>query len=186
MSRKTFRSELYVDYKANRSASPDEFKGQVDLVKEVLDALNVPHLGVEGFEADDVIATLATEAEQADFDVLICTGDRDAFQLVSDRVTVLYPRKGVSDLARMTPTAVEERYFVAPDRYPRAGRPGRGDQRQPPRYPRRRTQDRGEVADHLRRARQPDHPRRRAQGQGRGGPSRSGSTPSASTGRSTP
>ena len=90
----------------------------MDLVKEVLDALNVPHLGVEGFEADDVIATLATEAEQADFDVLICTGDRDAFQLVSDRVTVLYPRKGVSDLARMTPSAVEERYFVAPGRYP--------------------------------------------------------------------
>ncbi|HEY5785813.1 MAG TPA: DNA polymerase I [Microlunatus sp.] len=118
VSRKTFRSELYVDYKANRSASPDEFKGQVDLVKEVLDALNVPHLGVEGFEADDVIATLATEAEEADYDVLICTGDRDAFQLVSDRVTVLYPRKGVSDLARMTPSAVEERYFVAPGRYP--------------------------------------------------------------------
>ena len=118
VSRKTFRSELYVEYKANRSASPDEFKGQVDLVKEVLDALNIPHLGVEGFEADDVIATLATEAEQADYDVLICTGDRDAFQLVSDRVTVLYPRKGVSDLARMTPSAVEERYFVAPVRYP--------------------------------------------------------------------
>ena len=118
VSRKTFRSELYVEYKANRSTSPDEFKGQVDLVKEVLDALNVPHLGVEGYEADDVIATLATEAEQAGYDVLICTGDRDAFQLVSDRVTVLYPRKGVSDLARMTPTAVEERYFVAPGRYP--------------------------------------------------------------------
>ena len=117
VSRKTFRSQLYVDYKANRSASPDEFKGQVDLVKEVLDALNVPHLGVEGFEADDVIATLATEAQEADYDVLICTGDRDAFQLVSERVTVLYPRKGVSDLARMTPAAVEERYFVAPDAF---------------------------------------------------------------------
>ena len=118
VSRQTFRSELYAEYKANRSTSPDEFKGQVDLVKEVLDALNVPHLGVEGYEADDVIATLASEAEQAGYDVLICTGDRDAFQLVSDRVTVLYPRKGVSDLARMTPEAVEERYFVAPARYP--------------------------------------------------------------------
>ena len=118
VSRKTFRSELYGEYKANRSTSPDEFKGQVDLVKEVLDALNIPHLGIEGFEADDVIATLATRAEEADFDVLICTGDRDAFQLVSDRVTVLYPRKGVSDLARMTPGAVEERYFVTPARYP--------------------------------------------------------------------
>jgi DNA polymerase-1 len=118
VSRTTFRSELFVEYKANRSTSPDEFKGQVDLVKEVLTALNVPHLGVEGFEADDVIATLATQAEQAGFDVLICTGDRDAFQLVSDHVTVLYPRKGVSDLARMTPTAVEDRYFVRPERYP--------------------------------------------------------------------
>ncbi|MDN5762733.1 MAG: DNA polymerase I [Microlunatus sp.] len=118
VSRKTFRSELYVEYKANRSASPDEFKGQVDLVKEVLNALNVPHLGLAGFEADDVIATLASEAERAGYDVLICTGDRDAFQLVSDRVTVLYPRKGVSDLARMTPTAVEERYLVSPARYP--------------------------------------------------------------------
>ena len=118
VSRKTFRSEIYTEYKANRSTSPDEFKGQVDLVKEVLDALNVPHVAVDGYEADDVIATLATQAEAADFDVLICTGDRDAFQLVSDRVTVLYPRRGVSDLARMNPAAVEERYFVPPTRYP--------------------------------------------------------------------
>ena len=67
VSRKTFRSEIYTEYKANRSTSPDEFKGQVDLVKEVLDALNVPHVAVDGYEADDVIATLATQAEAADF-----------------------------------------------------------------------------------------------------------------------
>ena len=115
VSRKTFRSELYVEYKANRSASPDEFKGQVDLVKEVLDALNIAApRGRRGSRPTTSSRTLATEAEQADFDVLICTGDRDAFQLVSDRVTVLYPRKGVSDLARMTPAAVEETLLRRP------------------------------------------------------------------------
>ena len=118
VSRQTFRSEIYSEYKANRSTTPDEFRGQLDLIKEVLKALNIPYLEKEGFEADDVIATMATRAEAADFDVLICTGDRDEFQLVSDAVTVLYPRKGVSDLARMTPKAVEERYFATPARYP--------------------------------------------------------------------
>ncbi|OYO24685.1 DNA polymerase I [Enemella dayhoffiae] len=118
VSRKTFRSEVYADYKANRSASPDEFKGQVQLVKEVLDALNITHVEVEGYEADDIIATLATTAPEQGVDVLICTGDRDAMQLVTEHVTVLYPRKGVSDLARMTPDAVQEKYLVAPARYP--------------------------------------------------------------------
>ena len=118
VSRQTFRSEVYSEYKANRSKSPDEFRGQVDLIKEVLNALNILYLEKEGFEADDVIGTLTTQAEADGYDVLICTGDRDAFQLVSDRVTVLYPRKGVSDLARMTPTTVEEKYFSTPVRYP--------------------------------------------------------------------
>ncbi len=118
VSRQTFRAELFPAYKGNRSASPPEFSGQVALVKEVLDALNVVHLELDGYEADDIIATLATEAVDDGLDVLIVTGDRDALQLVSDHVTVLYPRKGVSDLARMTPTAVEEKYFVTPDRYP--------------------------------------------------------------------
>jgi DNA polymerase-1 len=118
VSRQTFRSELYSEYKANRSATPDEFKGQVDLVREVLKALNIPYVQKPGFEADDVIGTLATQAEAQGFDVLICTGDRDAFQLVTDNVTVLYPRKGVSDLARMTPATVEEKYFATPAMYP--------------------------------------------------------------------
>jgi DNA polymerase I len=118
VSRHTFRSEIYSEYKANRSTTPDEFRGQLDLVKEVLKALNIPYVEKEGFEADDVIGTLATQAEAAGYEVLICTGDRDAFQLVSEKVTVLYPRKGVSDLARMTPKAVEERYFATPARYP--------------------------------------------------------------------
>jgi DNA polymerase I len=118
VSRQTFRSELYADYKANRSASPDDFKGQVALVKEVLTALRVPALEAEGYEADDVIATVTSRAAREGFDVLICTGDRDALQLVSDRVTVLYPRKGVSDLARMTPEAVRDKYGLSPEQYP--------------------------------------------------------------------
>jgi DNA polymerase-1 len=118
VSRHTFRSEIYSEYKANRTTTPDEFRGQLDLVKEVLKALNIPYVEKEGFEADDVIATLATRADVGGYEVLICTGDRDVFQLVSDNVTVLYPRKGVSDLARMTPKAVEERYFLTPARYP--------------------------------------------------------------------
>jgi DNA polymerase-1 len=118
VSRHTFRSEIYSEYKANRTTTPDEFRGQLDLVKEVLKVLNIAYVEKEGFEADDVIGTLATRAEAAGYDVLICTGDRDAFQLVTDNVTVLYPRKGVSDLARMTPKAVEERYFASPARYP--------------------------------------------------------------------
>jgi DNA polymerase-1 len=118
VSRQTFRLQEYAEYKANRSSSPPEFGGQVSLVKEVLDALRVVSIEKDGFEADDVIATLATEAAREGLDVLICTGDRDAFQLVSDQVTVLYPRRGVSDLARMTPDAIEERYGVGPQRYP--------------------------------------------------------------------
>ncbi|HEY5822560.1 MAG TPA: DNA polymerase I [Propionibacteriaceae bacterium] len=118
VSRQTFRAEMYPDYKANRSKTPDEFKGQLDLVKEVLKALNISFVEKEGWEADDVIGTLATQAEAAGWEVLICTGDRDAFQLVTNNVTVLYPRKGVSDLARMTPAAVEEKYFATPARYP--------------------------------------------------------------------
>ena len=118
VSRHTFRSEIYSEYKANRTTTPDEFRGQLDLVKEVLKALNIRYVEKEGYEADDVIGTLATRAEAASFDVFDFTGDRDIFQLVSDSVTVLYPRKGVSDLARMTPKAVEERYFATPGRYP--------------------------------------------------------------------
>ncbi len=121
VSRQTFRAEEYADYKANRSASPTEFKGQVSLIEEVLDALNIPFLKKDGFEADDIIATLVTRA-LADGsgidDVLILTGDRDSLQLVTERSTVLYPMRGVSDLARMTPEAVETKYGVPPARYP--------------------------------------------------------------------
>ncbi|NUT32318.1 MAG: DNA polymerase I [Hamadaea sp.] len=117
VSRQSFRTEQYAEYKAGRSETPEQFKGQVSLVHEVLDALKIRHVQMEGFEADDIIATMARQAREAGIDVLICTGDRDAFQLVNDHVTVLYPRKGVSDLARMDPGAIRERYGVGPERY---------------------------------------------------------------------
>ncbi|WP_413642852.1 DNA polymerase I [Mycobacterium sp. RTGN5] len=118
VSRQTFRSERYPEYKANRSATPDEFRGQIDITKEVLAALGITVLAEPGFEADDIIATLATQAEQEGYRVLIVTGDRDALQLVSPDVTVLYPRKGVSDLTRFTPDAVVEKYGLTPTQYP--------------------------------------------------------------------
>ncbi|GAA4887843.1 DNA polymerase I [Saccharopolyspora cebuensis] len=118
VSRKTFRAETFADYKANRGATPDEFRGQVSLIQDVLGALNIPVLSKEGFEADDVIATLTTQATGSDFTVAICTGDRDALQLVTDAVTVLYPTKGVSELTRFTPEAVHDKYGLSPEQYP--------------------------------------------------------------------
>ncbi|MET8678009.1 DNA polymerase I [Streptomyces sp. NPDC004647] len=118
VSRKTWRSAEFAEYKANRSKAPDEFKGQVELIGELLDTMNVTRFAVEGYEADDVIATLAGQAEDAGFEVLIVTGDRDAFQLVSEHVTVLYPTKGVSELTRFTPAKVEEKYGLTPQQYP--------------------------------------------------------------------
>ncbi|MCT9009756.1 DNA polymerase I [Streptomyces sp. NPDC054766] len=118
VSRKTWRSEEFTEYKANRSKTPDEFKGQVELIGEVLDAMHAQRFAVDGFEADDIIATLATEAEAEGFDVLIVTGDRDSFQLVSEHTTVLYPTKGVSELTRFTPEKVFEKYGLTPAQYP--------------------------------------------------------------------
>jgi DNA polymerase I len=118
LGRQTFRSEEFPAYKATRSATPDAFKGQVSLIQEVLAALAVQVVTAEGFEADDVIATLTDQAEREGYAVAIITGDRDAFQLVSDAVTVLYPKRGVSELDRMTPAAVEARYGLTPRQYP--------------------------------------------------------------------
>ena len=117
VNRNTFRRERFPDYKANRAATPVEFKGQTELITEVLDVLGIRHAAVEGFEADDVIATWATAAATAGARVEILTGDRDSLQLVTDRISVLYPRKGVSDLVLMTPDAVFEKYGVRPDQY---------------------------------------------------------------------
>ena len=118
VSRKTFRSDAYAEYKAGRSETPSDFRGQVELIREVLDALRIPVLTAEGYEADDVIATITTRAAAAGAQVLICTGDRDALQLVTPAVTVLYPRKGVSDLTRFTPQEVQAKYDLSPAQYP--------------------------------------------------------------------
>ncbi|AUG76601.1 DNA polymerase I [Kitasatospora sp. MMS16-BH015] len=118
LSRKTFRSEEFPDYKANRAKTPDEFKSQIGLIGELLDAMKIPRMSLEGFEADDIIATLATAASAQGFEVLIVTGDRDSLQLVSENVTVLYPTKGVSELTRYTPEKVAEKYGVTPTQYP--------------------------------------------------------------------
>ena len=112
------RTALYPEYKAQRAAPPEPFRGQIDLIADLMQALRVPVFRREGSEADDLIATLTTQAEAAGYEVAIVTGDRDALQLVTDRVTVLYPRKGVQDLTRFTPAAVEEKYDLTPRQYP--------------------------------------------------------------------
>ncbi|WP_435741485.1 DNA polymerase I [Nocardioides sp. SYSU DS0663] len=118
VSRQTFRMEEYAEYKAKRAKTPGEFSSQLPLIEEVLEALRIPFLKKEGYEADDIIATLTTRALEQGMEVLILTGDRDSLQLVTERSTVLYPMRGVSDLARMTPEAVEAKYGVPPHRYP--------------------------------------------------------------------
>ena len=118
VSRKTFRSERFPEYKANRSATPDEFRSQTSYLFDLVHGFGIRHFAVEGFEADDIIATLAKRAESDGFEVLICTGDRDSFQLINSKTTVLYPKRGVTDLARMTPDAVIEKYGLTPAQYP--------------------------------------------------------------------
>ena len=118
VSRHSFRSEEYPEYKGTREVTPEEFKGQVELIREVLDAMGIVSLSREGFEADDILATLAHRASQQGATVLVVSGDRDSFQTVTDSVTVLYPGTGPGDLRRMTPEAVEAKYGVPPHRYP--------------------------------------------------------------------
>jgi len=118
VSRKTFRSEIFPDYKANRAKTPDEFRSQMSYLHELVTAFGITTFEVEGFEADDIIATIAKQAEREGAEVLICTGDRDSFQLVNAKTTVLYPKRGVSDLSRMTPAAVQEKYGMSPEQYP--------------------------------------------------------------------
>ena len=117
VSRKSFRSEKYAEYKAGRAETPADFVGQVSLIREVLAALRIPAVSLEGYEADDVIATLTRQSRAMGAEVLISTGDRDAFQLVDEHVTVLYPKRGVSEITRMTPAEVEARFGVPPERY---------------------------------------------------------------------
>ncbi len=114
----TFRHEQYVEYKANRRETPEDFRSQLSLIFEVLDALGIRRLSAPGYEADDLIATLATQASAQDMDVLIVTGDRDVLQLVSDKVTALMTRRGITEMTRFTPATVAEKYGLSPAQYP--------------------------------------------------------------------
>ncbi|HET9897244.1 MAG TPA: DNA polymerase I [Streptosporangiaceae bacterium] len=117
-SEPTFRHEQFVEYKATRKETPADFRSQLSLIFEVLDALGIRWLSAPGYEADDVIATLATQAAADGMRVLIVTGDRDTFQLVTDDVTVLYTMRGISEMARYTPEAVTAKYGLTPAQYP--------------------------------------------------------------------
>src|SRR5215467_14555298 len=114
----TFRHEQYVEYKATRKETPADFRSQLSLIFEVLDVLGIQRLSKAGYEADDLIATLATEAAGQDMDVLIVSGDRDVLQLVSGDVTVLMTRRGISEMTRFTPDAVIAKYGLTPEQYP--------------------------------------------------------------------
>ncbi|MGK3947690.1 DNA polymerase I [Microbacterium sp. K2] len=118
-SRHSFRTDVYPEYKATRSESPQEFRGQIPLLQDCLAAMSIPVLTKEGFEADDILATLSTQGAEQGYDVLVVSGDRDTIQLVTDDVTLLYPSvQGVSQLKRYDPVTVQERYGVRPEQYP--------------------------------------------------------------------
>ena len=118
VSRKTFRTEIFPEYKANRSKTPDEFRSQMSYLHELVSAFGIQQFEIEGYEADDIIATITKRAEKEKCEVLICTGDRDSFQLVNDQTTILYPKRGVSEMTRMTPEAVITKYGMSAEQYP--------------------------------------------------------------------
>lgn len=114
----TFRTEEYSEYKAGRDATPEEFKGQISLIQNVLTGMGIRYITKENYEADDILATLAYQGNEAQWRVLVASGDRDSFQMVTDNVTVIYPGASTADLRFMTPQAVEDKYGVLPARYP--------------------------------------------------------------------
>ncbi len=114
----TFRHESYAEYKGGRDKTPPEFEGQIDLIKQVAEALTIPAVTVEGYEADDIVATYVTQAEKAGWRTLIVSGDRDALQLVSERTHLDYPTTGIMKTLRLDPAGVEEKYLVPPEKYP--------------------------------------------------------------------
>ena len=113
----TFRTERYAEYKAQRDSPPDLFASQLPLVREVLDVMQISQLSVPGYEADDIIATLSSQARKEGWETVVVTGDRDAFQLAGPAVTILYTRRGISDTVEATPEWIEGRYGVTPEKY---------------------------------------------------------------------
>jgi len=118
VGRTTFRTEMFPDYKAQRDETPPEFISQIPILKNLLTALGITTIEKPNYEADDIIATLATTAQPLGFETLIVTGDRDSLQLVNTTTTVLYPMKGVSVIHRFTPQAVQDKYGLTPEQYP--------------------------------------------------------------------
>ncbi|MBC7463255.1 MAG: DNA polymerase I [Actinobacteria bacterium] len=118
VSRKTFRTDIFPEYKATRAATPDEFRSQMSFLHQLVKVFGISQFELAGYEADDILATLAKQAENDGFEIVICSGDRDSFQLVNQHVTVLYPKRGVSEMARMTPEAIVEKYGMSPQMYP--------------------------------------------------------------------
>lgn len=114
----TFRNEMLPQYKGTREAAPEELLTQLPLIQRMLTALGVTYIEKPGFEGDDVIATLATMGDEAGYHTLVLSGDRDAFQLVDDNVTVLYPGHHFKDLKHMTPQSIIDKYKVTPAQYP--------------------------------------------------------------------
>lgn len=114
----TFRNDLLPQYKGTREAAPEDLLTQLPLIQELLDALGVAHIEKQGYEGDDIIGTLATMGEREGYRTLVLSGDRDAFQLVDDAITVLYPGHHFKDLKHMTPQAIEDKYHVTPQQYP--------------------------------------------------------------------
>ena len=117
VSKKTFRTDLYKDYKGNRKSAPDEFKIQVKVLQKLIEKFNIPQVSLEGFEADDVLGTLSKKFNDNDEEVLIVTGDRDSFQLISEKTNVLYTKRGISEVERFGEAEFEERFKISTSQY---------------------------------------------------------------------
>lgn len=118
LSRASFRTDEYPEYKGTRGETPPEFNGQTEALTEALDAMNITTLTKVNYEADDIIASLADQAADKGFEVLVVSGDRDTFQLIRPETTILYPVKGVMNLARMDDDAVFAKYGIHAKQYP--------------------------------------------------------------------
>ena len=118
LSRSSFRTDEYPEYKGTRGETPPEFNGQTELLREALTAMNIKTITRENFEADDILASLADQSGAKGFNVFVVSGDRDTFQLISESTTILYPVKGVLNLARMDDAAVVEKYGIHAKQYP--------------------------------------------------------------------
>ena len=112
----TFRHAQYADYKAGRPPTPEDLRVQFPILREILQAMGVPILSVDGYEADDMLGTVSRRVSEAGDVCVLVTGDRDAFQLAGERVSILYTRRGATDVVRVTPEYIQETYGVSPER----------------------------------------------------------------------